>query len=293
MGLLVAWKESLSLLKPKNFKLLMMASLNAIAKEWVSVMKWLMSFVLSYLLIHFLVSYYKEEALASTSSMTKYLFVFYVMIFVWCHALHPSVSRKGRYGSFAWKDCGVWVGSALLFYSLVGLFMYYVKKHLFFPTSDFVDASQFFDWHGYYVDVSLLSWYGYLFALVALIMLNIVLIWPMLMVFFSLDSDCSLKSILYSFFRSAKMMVCNFPGFMVIVSGVVCIGMFLELSLFVLLRFFIPLCSPIEVGSLVYAMLMITALFGLMAGVVVPFCVSVIRNLYIKQLYDHKDRYVR
>lgn len=292
MGLLVAWKESLSLLKPKNFKLLMMVTLNAIAKEWVSVMKWLMSFVLSYLLIHFLISYYEEEAFASTFSMGRYSFVFYVMIFVWCFALHPSVGRKSKYAFFSSKDVWVWAGSVLLFQSIVAFFMYYVKAHVFSPTSDFVDASNFFDWHGYYVDVSLLGWHGYLFALVALIMLNVCLIWPMLMVFFSLDSDCSLKSILYSVIRSAKMILYNFPGLMVIVTGVVGVGMFFELSLFVLLRFFMPLCSPIEVGSLVYAMLMIMALFGLMGSVIVPFIVSVISNVYIKQLYDHKDRYI-
>ena len=156
---------------------------------------------------------------------------------------------------------------------------------MFFPIPGYARASS---WLGN----------GVLGLFIFFIVLNICLLWPFLTVFFSLDSDGTLKNILCSIMRSARMIFYNFPGFIVIMSGMIILGlMFTVLCGGIvgwLARLLLPQLLTYDSANFVavYDIVIKGVLFGISVGFTIPFLVSVISNLYIKQLYVHKDRYI-
>lgn len=305
MGLLVAWKESLSLLKPKNFKLLMMVSYNAVTKasealfqsgsspERRAMIGCLFGFLFSlywYEIVPNLIAPSLVFCMEMVSqhcrgmdTVARYIALFYAVFYVWCFLIHPSVGRKNIGDFFSVKNLLIYLVSSVLFYSMVMPFVCYVGSGMFFPTPGYASASSGLD--------NLLGLFVFVFVL------NISLLWPALTVFFSLDSDRTVKSLFLSIVRSAKMIIYNFPGFIILMSGMIVAGLAcvaLGGGVFGGLARMLASVLPLDSMSLVALNDVIVkgVLFGIAFGSVMPFLVSVISNVYIKQLYDHKDRYI-
>ena len=273
----------MSLLKPKNFKLLLLASINAIGKEWWQGVKVLLGGLCGYFFaVFFLETYVKNKASFDKADiLLKYGIWFIAVTYAWCLGVHSSVGRKNKAYLFSKKYVLLWVIYYILClaYVLVTAYVYGMGFDTIFYCSDAAYRTSVL-----YEVPSFVMFSG-------LLVLSI--LWLLLMIFFNLDSDGSFKSMLVSMVRAAKMLIYNMPGFLVI-GGILYTGTMLVGSM--LSTIFCSVngssVSSIGISPLAQSMIATAVVLVIMGSTIIPLWVSLINNVYIKQLYDHKDRYI-
>lgn len=256
MTLFQAWADSLTLLRPKNFKLFMLVTLKSIVETYKLLLRyWWWLYVLigivtygiesgSFIKIFLhLAPHYSFNYIYALLIFFQSFFL-YVMMFVTYLTVQPSVSQKNFVYFYSYV-----VHILYLFMSLLGSLVFLAS--LLFSFSVHV------------------KWPWSSFLLRSLFLLS-----QIFMPFFFFDSSPGIKNLIHSAFNSIKMFVFNIP--LVLLALVLCVGFTLFVRSFCFpFGYFIPA----NICGLVIIIVLFPAILCLFA------------NIYIKKLHDQFDLY--
>lgn len=269
MQLLASWKDSLNLLKPANFKLFFLVTLKALKdtyKVWLKYWWWLIIGFIAWRvslkssgwhpIVHYLfpgqVNLYLQDLELNTGIAFIFMVALYTTLYLSCRA---SVNLKNyRY------------------------FASYIKHSLFIG-----------------VLFLLLPWLEFGFRLVVrqsgilgIVALLMVGWFSAFFILFLLDSNASLKSVVYSLYRALKMVLYNFP-FCFILAGVLTLmyGLTSMLEIFLVDHLVSAGYINHDVRSFVFSNIKMVVDLLLFLPIVACFTT----NYYIKRLHDQFNLY--
>jgi len=262
MQLLQSWKESLLVFKPSNFKLFLMVTLKSIWETYKSLFYhfWWLVILLVTVPLH-------KTAFGLLILFGAPLLLVYLILLI----ARPSVDLKN------WAYFAKYILYIIPFLIIVAaIFSYY--DHIYFnrpgSLTPFISLSQIiifiFPVQFQYIvhrDIQLNQ--------VELFIALQLLLSPFIILFnlFYLDSDKSLRAIVFSFVRSLKMILYNYPACLII------------WAIFLLLWYLF--WSILWCLSINFALIFELITFVLLAPI--PICIF--SNLYIKQVHEHFDLY--
>lgn len=255
-NLLTSWKDSLSLLIPKNLKLFMLVSFNSFIKGCEIFVRYPLLILAIAIPLRYITVTYMTHGIADTTVSTSkdHIILAYAALLLWCVSIHPSVTRKDAH-----------------YFSVKGV----LAPSIIFP-APLLSALLFALVHATITHPCLLA-IGY----------SISMLWPLLMLFFSLDSDRTLKSALQAIIHSATMLIYNLPLFSIACFAYASI----VLGWYKLIHTLLPnntlftfFSHPITLPVLI--------IYPVILGLLTPFAICVINNIYIKKLYENKNLYL-
>jgi hypothetical protein len=255
MTLIQSWIDSLTLLKPKNAQLFIMATIKSLMETyrvmffylWLTGSLVILLYISFFLIIPIFFDTYvvKESATLGTYTIREspswignlfealMRWLYQLVFFITCLATRPSIMKKD------WT----YFKSRIYFFIYIAIFLLLIPK-AFWPTAWPTLTSPF-----------------YIF-----------------LVLFFLDSAQDFKNFFFSLWNSLKMIMFNFP-LLAIMS--ICYNVLLALNTY----FIAPFIFMNDTVGLGFAL---CDIFGVW---LLPICVCIYANIYIKKLHDQFDLY--
>jgi len=263
MQLLQSWKESLSIFKPANFKLFVLITIKSVWETYKILFKYFWWLIILLVTVQF----YKT-ALGMLILFGVPLLLVYLILLI----ARPSVGLKN------WAYFGNYILYIIPFLIMVAiLFSYYEGVYFNRPSglTPFVSLSQIITFV-FPVQFQSILQRDYRLNFLTFFMFLQVLLSPFIILFnlFYLDSDKSFRSIIFSFIRSLKMVLYNYPAFLIMWT--------VFLSLWYLLM---SILFKYFTYNVVFTIQLITFVF------LVPLLICIFTNLYIKQVHEYFDLY--
>lgn len=263
MNVLESWKDSLEILRPKNFKLFLLVTLNSIIQTYKILFLYLLFFIgLTVGMTFFGLATFSVPRLdlllivPLSFAITAPFFVGFMIIL----AARPSTLKKNFYYFVTYKKHAVYsfLGT-LLFYAVLNFINFVLFKFGFINSSKIVKIST----------------------------IPIIPLWWLCIIFF-VDAKVTIFNFFLSFWRAIKMLIYNAPFWLI--AYVIPYLLFLK-GLFWLLKSlnllsFIPESVPEFMPGLVMAILAII-LPALLA--IIPICY--VTNFYTKKIHDQFNLY--
>jgi len=274
MNLFVAWQDSLTILQPKNLKLFLLVTLKAMGdtfKPWIKYFWWLLLIEFAmprlWLTLYGTTSFFSNMWLnMAATNFTSMLWFVSILL-----AARPSVAIKNcaYFRSYIWRIVYVLpisllinMGTSFLMYSV---FDQYINISLS-PTVV-----------GAVLIMGIINWS------VRIYVINYAL--------FVLDSDASIKQVLKSLLYALKMVVYNYPFYIIvyIVHGLINAGkylLFLQIT-----KWYYSFVGMENMASGAIGLLVIRYSDMLVFAILIFFLYCFLTNFYIKKLHDQFTLY--
>lgn len=267
MNLIPAWRDSLTILQPKNFKLFFLVTLKAMVdtfKVWIKYFWWLLALPIVLVVADLAIQnqIFKFLAMVRNAIPTSIMMVlpsyFDVLVITLLLAARPSVALKdcAYFRSYFWR--AILMAFMLRLPELVGeiIFTFYFRELVAIPLLLRVVSLVHL----------LLKWYAVTYVL------------------FFLDSDGSIKGFFRSWLYAAKMMVFNLPFYTI--TGVIALLIF---QVYIVLLSYLFRMSGAAGMSLGVGIQMFVYFVLMLAFELFKDCF--LANFYIKKLHDQFTLY--
>lgn len=254
MQLLSAWKQSLLLFEPKNFKLFVLVTFKTMWEGVKILLSWWWIFVLlHYALLKFF-PYSIVSEVKNKSLLIRYLnhFIVIISILLFCLAVRPSIKKKNLYYL---KDYLLPLIIIIIAYDLFYLIMSYMGKFAMLIGDIFFPAMLFFS-------------------------------------FFLFDQKNIIKGTFYSFISAVKMVIYNLPLVLILsfIGALLRVLVkFLKSSLFTQIKIIMGNASVVDS----WQFWAVVCFFILLNYFLRYFVVCIYNNIYIKNIHQHPELYIK